>query len=156
MSAESGGGLVVRPVVRGDATVLFRWLNAADRIATSFQTSGPVAWEDHVAWLDRHLADAGHWHAIALYGGQPAGQVRIERIGGNPVISIYVDVDFRKLGVGRRMIDAASETARQRWPGQPLLAQIRNDNPGSVAFFERNGFSEVDRRADRIILRRFP
>lgn len=154
--APDEGGLVLRPVVRGDAEVLFRWLNTADRRATSFQISDSVAWEDHVAWLDRNLADPAGWHALALQNGEPAGQVRAEPDDSGVVISIYVDAAYRHQGVGRRMIEILCKIARERWPGLPLLAQVRPDNPGSSAFFERNGFSATQRQADRVVLQRLP
>jgi ribosomal protein S18 acetylase RimI-like enzyme len=150
------GGLVLRTVTRADAEVLFRWLNAADRRATSLQTSESVAWEDHLAWFDRHFADPDGFHAIALLDGQPAGQVRAERAETGVIVSIYVDESFRNRGVGRSMIEAVCSAAHNRWPGLPVLAQVRPDNPGSVAFFTRNGFSEMQRQADRVILQRMP
>lgn len=156
MPVTSNVGLVLRPVVRDDAAVLFRWLNADDRRATSLQTTQPVAWEDHVAWLDRHIGKSYGWHAIAWHDGQPAGQVRAERDETGVVVSIYVDASFRARGVGRSMIEAACEAAQVRWPGQPILAHVRLDNPDSVAFFKRSEFSEMQRQADRVILRRRP
>src|SRR3954462_15790591 len=154
--ASDVSGLALRPVVRDDAAMLFRWLNAADRRAASFQTSSSVAWEDHIAWLDRHLADPDAWHTIALHGGQAAGQVRAARDETGVIVSIYVDESFRNRGVGRGMIEAVCKTAHERWPGLPVLAQVRPDNPDSVAFFERNGFSEMQRQADRVIMQRMP
>lgn len=147
---------VLRPVIREDAVVLFRWLNATDRRLASFRTSNPVSWPDHIDWLDRHIAESDGWHAIAVHGGQPAGQVRTERDASGVVISIYVDAAFRKLGVGRKLIDGACYIARERWPGLPVLAHVRPDNLASVAFFMRNGFSEAERKSDRIVLRRIP
>jgi GNAT superfamily N-acetyltransferase len=146
----------MRPVVRADAEVLFRWLNAEDRRRTSFNTPLPVAWDNHVAWLDRHLADRDAWHAIALDNGAPAGQVRAEREGPGVVVSVYVDHAFRSRGVGRALIEHACDVAKERWQGMPLLAHVRLDNPESVAFFKRSGFSESERRADRAILQRMP
>jgi ribosomal protein S18 acetylase RimI-like enzyme len=154
MPASPDEGLELRPVVRGDAEVLFRWLNGADRRATSFQTLASVAWEEHVAWLDRHLADSRVWHALAVQDGEPAGQVRAEPHENGVVISIYVDAAFRRRGVGRRMIEAICRIAQERWPGVPLLAHVRPDNPGSIAFFERNNFTATQRQPDRVVLQR--
>ena len=155
-AAPDHRGLVLRPVERSDADVLFRWLNEPDRRATSFRTSGPVAWIDHVAWLDRHLDDANGWHALALMDGKPAGQVRIEREDGSAVVSLYVDQAFRGCGVGQRLIEAACREAGRRWPGLPVLAHVRADNPASLAFFQHSGFSLERPLADRAILRRVP
>ena len=156
MVVSEVSGLVLRPVVHDDAKVLFGWLNAADRRATSFQTSDHVTWGDHVAWLGQRIADPQHWHMIALQDGRAVGQVRAEREETGVVVSIYVDETFRNRGVGRHMIEAVCRTAQERWPGLPVVAQVRPDNPTSVAFFARNGFSEVQRQADRVILQRIP
>ena len=146
--------LVVRAARRADAETLFRWLNAPDRQVASFQTGKSVLWQDHVDWLERQLANPDCWQAIAFRDEQPAGQVRIERQGEALTVSIYVDAGARGLGIGRALIDRACEAAHARWPGLPVVAHIRADNPRSVAFFKGNGFQDEASSGDRITLRR--
>ena len=150
----AGTDLRIRPIVREDAAVLFRWLNTADRRETSFQTADPVPWEAHVEWLNRRLADPDCWLAMALHDGHPAGQVRVERDNDSAVISVYVDAEFRRRGVGRVLVEEACKAARAAWPGLPILAHVRADNPRSIAFFRSNGFSDAEQHADRFTLRR--
>ena len=147
-------GLALRPATNEDAPLLFRWLNDPEHRSWSFQTVTPVAWVDHQAWLDGQLAGADNWLAIAVYDGIAAGQVRAVLTDGAVVVSIYVDAAFRSRGVGRLMIEEACKTARNRWPGRPLAAHVRLDNPASVAFFRKNGFSESNAAADRTVLLR--
>lgn len=146
----------VREAKFGDAEILFRWLNAADRRAASFETSTVIRWEDHVAWLNKHLGASEEWHAVACIADTPAGQIRIEQKNQGLFLSIYIDEEFRNRSVGRSLVEAACNVARVRWPGLPLVAEVRHDNQRSVGFFEHNGFERVAGTDERLSFKRFP
>lgn len=144
-------GLVLRPVDRGDARILFRWFKEPDRQATSIKAHADVTWTQHVEWLERRLADPNAWFAVAIYDGLTAGYVRVDPEAKGPVISIYVDAMFRGRAVGHFLIDAARKLAAARWPDIPLVAYVRKDNSRSAAFFRTVGFGAAENEVDGVM-----
>ena len=61
---------------------------------------------------------------------------------------IVVAERARKSGVGRALYDDIQEFARARWPRIALEVNLRPPNPGSLAFHQRMGFSQVGIREE--------
>ena len=55
------------------------------------------------------------------------------------VISMWVDPEFRRAGVGKALIDAVVEWAGSRTVRE-LKLMVTGVNPGAIAFYERLGF----------------
>jgi predicted GNAT superfamily acetyltransferase len=61
---------------------------------------------------------------------------------------IVVDERARGTGVGRAMYDDLDRFARGRWPCITLEVNLMPPNPGSLAFHERLGFTQVGVRQE--------
>ena len=55
------------------------------------------------------------------------------------VLSVAVDASARRLGVGRRLMEAAEEQAESRH-ARTMNAAVQSDNTASLALFKRSGF----------------
>lgn len=86
---------------------------------------------------------------IALTGGRPVGFLEvslrddIEGFAGHTVgyvEGVFVEIKHRVGGVGRTLIGAAEAWTRAAGAGE-LVSDVTGDNPESVAFHRRVGFS---------------
>jgi ribosomal-protein-alanine N-acetyltransferase len=75
---------------------------------------------------------------------------------------IAVRPDWRRRGVGRRLLRALLEEADQRGCREALL-EVRADNAAAIAMYEQAGFDVIARRpgyyrgeADALVLRLIP
>ena len=129
--------LRLRPAGRADAPLLYAWRNDPDTRLASHATD-PIAWSDHVAWLDASLASADRLLRIAEVDGEPVGVVRADRSPGGWELSWTVAPRARSRGIGRRMLCAFVEGLDGR-----LFASIRRDNVPSAKMAAAAGFVRV-------------
>lgn len=104
--------------------------------------------------LDDRMCDGSYpntWVVIVSEGNRYVAWCMVKRhdrdpINGRPFnvptasVGFYVDPDFRRLGLGTRLIQAASEVARKNGMGR-LLANPWNKS--SNAFFQSCGFVDL-------------
>jgi RimJ/RimL family protein N-acetyltransferase len=150
--AMETAGLALREATAEDAAVLFEWANDPVTRAASFEPA-PIAWETHVAWLERSLASGDRLLFLAEDAG-PVGQVRFDRESEDvAVISVSIAPAARGHGYAPAAIDAGVRTVAGRWPVRRVRAEIRADNAASLAAFADAGFGAarpLEGRADAV------
>lgn len=135
--------LRLRPAVLADATLLWQWRNDEHTRAMS-REPGVVAWETHVAWFAKRLADGDAMLLIGQHGQQSIGVVRFERrAGGAAEVSITISADFRGRGLGKPLLQCGCEYADRAGFSRVFDAEIRTDNLASRKIFEGSGFELV-------------
>jgi RimJ/RimL family protein N-acetyltransferase len=120
-----------------DADRLLEWRNEPAVRAASFST-GEVTVTEHRAWLLRKLTDPACRLMIVRYEGRSVGQVRLDIDGDEAEISIALTEQARGRGVGREAIRLAVAQAPEGVAR--MVAQVKPDNPASLAAFEAAGF----------------
>jgi GNAT superfamily N-acetyltransferase len=75
----------------------------------------------------------GQWVGIA------AGYRDVETSGPVHLVSMWVDADYRRLGLGRRLVEAVLDWARQSGTDQVDLWVTQGNDP-ATALYERAGF----------------
>jgi len=142
-SAMQGYPLSARMATPDDARLLWEWVNDPDVRASAFNMA-PIAWEEHLAWFTRRLADANC--ALVIVSdetGTPVGQVRFEGEGATATVDISLAPAARgrglsaralKLGVGMLFDDPCREGVR---------AWVKTANTASQKAFERAGFRRI-------------
>jgi UDP-2,4-diacetamido-2,4,6-trideoxy-beta-L-altropyranose hydrolase len=135
--------LALRPATRDDARLLLDWRNDPETRAGSFATE-PVAWDDHVAWLDRIIASADARLLLAELEGSPIGVVRFERRGHAATISLTVAPAARSRGLATPLIRAAMEAAADL-AVERIEAYVRRGNVPSRRAFAAADFTEAAR-----------
>ncbi|MDC8756117.1 GNAT family N-acetyltransferase [Janthinobacterium fluminis] len=100
----------------------------------------------------------GIWLAEAMPGGAPVGYlvlspanlpVEAPRAGDLEIKRIYLLHRFQGLRVGRRLMDAALQQARQAGASRVLLG-VYAENHDALAFYRRSGFVQVGTRTFRV------
>ena len=124
-------------------------LPASDILAHCQRAHSPAVYR---AWLAR--SDTRLWLAEALPGNAPIGY-QVLGVPDLPLADltahdleikrIYLLQRFRGLGLGRRLVQAASDYARERG-GRRLLLGVYSGNHAALAFYEHLRFQRVGAR----------
>ena len=144
--------IVLREATIADAQLLFDWANSADSLAASLETSTPIPWEEHVAWLDERLADRGSIIWIAQLLDRPVGSVRLVNKTYGLEVAIYVTPTYRKSGHALTMLHEARTGARTEGLDGPLIARILSENDVSIRLFEKAGYRHLETHHDHVVL----
>jgi len=90
---------------------------------------------DYPAIVADHAGRIVGWAALSPWSDRPAYDRTAE-------VSEYVHADHRGRGIGRQLLAAIIDLARARGR-KVLLARVVDQNPGSVRYHERVGFTTV-------------
>lgn len=139
--------LEIRLVRSSDCEALHR-LTSQPAIRESSFNRDSIPFPSHAAWFDRTLADRQIVFLAADALGKIAGQLRLKiEDAHRAVVSISVDESFKKMGVGRKLIERGVAELQSRFPGiSELAALVRAENAGSLKFFESLEFRRVGER----------
>ncbi|TVR97797.1 MAG: GNAT family N-acetyltransferase [Rhodospirillales bacterium] len=124
------------------------------RAATPADVANLVRIEDRSFRTDRFSARAFRYllskaHAVTLvdqaHDGRLRGYATVLFSRGTPLARLYsiaVDPEFRGLGLGRALLVAAEQAARDRDAAYMRL-EVRADDPDTQAFYGRHGFRKI-------------
>lgn len=136
--------LMLRPAEAMDRELYFDWANdpVTRRLAHHPE---PISWETHVSWFDSRLADprSGMW-VLQTPQGLPVGQARVERQGGEAILSYGIEPGLRGRGWGSRLLELAIQAWADDGGSFPLIGEVRPENEASLRAFRRAGFERVD------------
>jgi RimJ/RimL family protein N-acetyltransferase len=142
--------LTLRPTDWSDARLLWEWANDAEVRRMAFH-SEPIAWESHVEWFAKKMADA---HCLMLVASDEAGctvgQIRfdIDPTSGEATVGLSISPSRRGEGLGTQMIkEAIVVLLRDRSVGR-ISAFIKSENVGSQRAFAK---AEFKRGADTLM-----
>lgn len=147
-------GVRIRPAIRADEAMIYRWANDPVTRANSFV---PVSFsfEQHQRWFRSRLEDPETVLFIGENGSGALGEVRFDRgeAEAEAEVSITVAPNHRG-GVGRIILAAAIEAFDQAFPGSALLARTKPSNVASQRIFLACGFRKIREGTDMVELRR--
>jgi len=140
--------MIVREATAADAEAICSLLNALLATTAIEWTDTPHTSADIVHWIDEHevvlvAEDAGEVVAVAAFGWfrdavvRPGYRFTVEN-------TIHVREDHWGSGVGRQLMEALVESARDRGV-HTMVAAVDGENDASLRFHERLGFVEVAR-----------
>ena len=127
---------------------------------------------DWINWLEEHCMRAyaealwGEWHSsIEKYGFDPGrhrivvadgvecGVIDIRKFEDHWFLSkLYLVEHVRGEGLGAALLKQVREEAAAA--GQPLRLSVITTNPRAFAFYKREGFSEISRTNEHILMQR--
>lgn len=113
----------------------------------------PIIGADQVAFmLDKYQSaqamfdqfSAGYKYALVICGGQKAGYFAYDGKAEKDVFisKLYIHKDFRRRGLGRRILDFISKEARALGCAAMTLA-VNKDNSDSIQFYTAYGFQTI-------------
>ena len=135
--------IALRRVGEQDCKIIWHWANELQTRAASF-SSNPIPWEDHLSWFTEKL----HSGNCILYKatnqhGVPLGLARIDLGQSAPVISVSLDLDFRSLGLGSKLIRIATERAMKERNLERIDALIKMNTADSLRAFTKAGYEKA-------------
>lgn len=137
--------LFIRDAVLGDLPSIVEIYNSTvpGRMVTA--DTEPVTVDSRKKWFEEHSPEHRPlW--VALHNGRICGWLSFQSFYGRPAynataeLSIYIDENYRKMGIGKLLMDKAFSTA----PGlgvKTLLGFIFGHNMPSLSLFYGFGFS---------------
>ncbi|WP_373515396.1 UDP-2,4-diacetamido-2,4,6-trideoxy-beta-L-altropyranose hydrolase [Persicitalea sp.] len=134
--------LQVRRATIGDMRTYFDWANELETRKNSLNQS-PISWSRHRAWFTDRIADPGFAFYLFCLNDISVGQVRFGLVGGEATVSYSVDARYRGLGLGREMLSQAVARLVEETDAVNVKGVVKDDNPASLATFEKIGFRPV-------------
>lgn len=143
--------LVIRRAVEEDVRKVFELSNDPVVRANSIHTE-QIAWESHVAWFSRMLANEDVVFLIVETPGKDfVGQVRLVRLDEKWEISISIAAPFRGKGLSSEILLRSVEIVGLR----KTCAFVAAENTASRKLFESCGYREIPERQLVVGARRF-
>jgi UDP-2,4-diacetamido-2,4,6-trideoxy-beta-L-altropyranose hydrolase len=138
--------LRLRRATGADALKLWQWRNEPATRAASF-ASDPIAYDDHVKWLETKLRDRDVFVLIAIGEGETEiGYVRLDVRGDAAEVNLSLDRAHRGRGLGTSAIRAATEYAVSSLGIARVTARVRPENTMSIRAFRAAGFTPTAAR----------
>lgn len=145
VGAVPASRISLRRATAADEAWLLRVRNDEATRAMS-KSTGRVSDADHHTWLATVLADARRALLVAVWDGEPIGQVRFDTLGGvASEVSISLDASYRGQRLAVDLLRAADQFAATVGIAR-LEATIRMDNERSLVTFQRAGYYGFVRR----------
>jgi len=135
--------IVMRPVSLSDSELILRWRNSASARNVS-QLGHKIEKSEHWEWFSSRLSritSEPYW--VMSIEGDCVGFVRLDlsdNFFNMFTVNIFVDSEFRHLGLGRSMLSLSFDSITDENKGHEFRAVIRKDNVGSIKLFESLGF----------------
>lgn len=142
--------VTLRPATMADAKILFEWRNDPETRQASHKND-TIRFDSHLAWLESSLNRPEErilW--VAQWDGVAVGTCRADRIETAWLLSWTVAPEARGKGVAQKMLLTLVHQFNQ-----PLVAQIKTENPISIKVAERVGFV-LDREENGMCLYIYP
>jgi phosphinothricin acetyltransferase len=136
--------MIIRDAVEADLPAIVEIYNAAIRSRISTAQLDPVSVEERLPWFSEHSPDSYPlW--VAVMEGRVAGWLSFHSFiprgayRGTAEISVYVDEEFRRLGLGRALLEKAIAHSPSL-EITALVGDIFGHNEASLRLFDRLGF----------------
>ena len=135
--AKDGRVIGLRQATFADSAAMFAWQSAPGVRAHARNPAAPKPGE-HERWLKAKLADPDCVFNIVLYGDEPAGILRFDRLPARQAseISILIAAERQGLGIG----GAALALGKRLLPKERIVAAIHAENRASIRMFEAAGY----------------
>lgn len=132
--------LSLRRATAADGETTWAWRND-EATRRYFTDPRPIPLTEHLAWWNAAVCAGSRSLLIAEVASAPVGVIRLDHDGAMATVSIYLDPTLTRLGLGRRVLDAAGTWAAKRHPSlRRLCAVIDERNRASQHAFAEAGF----------------
>lgn len=127
--------LTYKSFTKDDIDLFFRWANDEESRKNSFNSS-PISYETHVKWCYDKL-ESSYVDIFVIYlNNVPVAQLRLVYEGNEAYISYSIDIDYRRLGLGYRVIKLIEDEKLVRANCKKLIGMVKEDNIASQKVFE--------------------
>lgn len=135
----------LRRADNNDINITYNWANDKETRNNSF-SSKPIDMETHIRWFSNKLSDNNCYMFILTDGSNNIGIIRLDYdLHSSFVISYSIDSNYRRLGLGTRIIELAEYEARNICKTNSdiiyIIGRVKTSNIGSRKCFENNKYS---------------
>ena len=133
--------LALRPATPEDAKMLYEWRNHP-AIREVSGSGAPIAYAEHVHWMQKVLCASDRWLFVAQVGKLPVGSIRFDRLDADTLeVSLYLDPDLQGLGLGHQLLLGGERTmSRLLGLEVSIHAVVTPGNQASCRLFESCGY----------------
>jgi len=136
--ARDGQPVRLRPVQASDGNLILAWQRRPETRRFARNPDIPSETE-HLSWMRAKLDDPGCVMNLILHGEAPAGIVRLDRAAAGYEVSIVIDPERFRLGIG----SIALALLHQLLPEEVLWAHVHDENIASRTLFQRAGYADT-------------
>jgi RimJ/RimL family protein N-acetyltransferase len=135
--------IVKRPPTLSDSELILTWRNSISARKVS-RSANELSEAEHASWFSsriNRISSEPFW--IMSKGGKDVGFVRLDLSDNRCdsfTVSIFVDPEFRTLGIGKQMLKLAFNSVGVEQGTYQYRAVIKRDNLSSIKFFKNFGF----------------
>jgi spore coat polysaccharide biosynthesis protein SpsF len=131
-----------RSATENDSKTYFDWANDPDVRMNSINKS-KIEWDSHEAWFRNKVTNPHSKLFLFSYEKKHIGQLRLDLVEGNWLISFSIDRESRGKGFAEIIVYKAIIAFKEEW-NEPftLKAQVQEDNIPSLKVFQHLGFIE--------------
>jgi len=134
--------LSIREVEEKDCKKLFQWANDPQTRSNSLNST-EIKYENHIKWFKSKLNDENS-HLFLCYNiDEEIGLIRFEKKNDKWNVGIVIDPQARGKGFGKETLNLGLQEFSKLYT-DVVLAQIKEDNIGSIKIFEANGFKIIN------------
>ncbi len=122
--------------------MILEWVNDPLDRANSYN-SDPIGLEEHLAWMERSLADPGVHLYMMEVDGECAGHIKLYVSDGEAEIGYCIGPEWRGRGLAKVIVALMTiETAEGLPEVSRLVGWVKEANVASRKAFLRTGYSE--------------
>lgn len=124
-----------------DALLVWEWRNDPETRKMS-RKSDLISFDEHQQWWQSVLKDPSKVILMAFVNGMKAGMVRIDLFDEKKAeVNININPCKRGKGIGYAVLAEACRYAKDTLNLVELVAEVKPENVGSIAIFEKGGFT---------------
>ncbi|MDG6249243.1 GNAT family N-acetyltransferase [Methanocalculus sp.] len=130
----------LRKATKNDCELVHRWINEEETRENSFSKEF-IDIEEHTRWFFSKLIDPNHIYYLAINENNvPVGQIRFSIQDDEAVVSVLVDENFRKKGLGEQIISLGSHRFFEETSIGTIHAYVKEKNSASIKAFVNAGY----------------
>ena len=129
--------------------MVYKWQCQPDTRRFARNTQIP-AWPEHRQWMTEKLSSSDCYFYIIYHGADPAGVVRLERLGGvscSYEVSIFLSSDKKRLGLASTALTLAAKLHKK----VEIFATVFDENEASKKLFLSSGYQNVSENLYKLI-----
>nr|WP_262914144.1 GNAT family protein [Portibacter lacus] len=137
-----GLSLNLRPAQKMDSLLYFNWANDPSVRIHSF-SSEEIKLKDHQTWFDNKLTSADTYLFVVHQNLEPIGQIRLEIIDNNALISYSIAAQYRGKGYSKFVLQLGINKIKEvKKDIKEVYGFVKISNIASCKVFKRLNFKE--------------
>lgn len=136
-----------RLATKEDVNIYFDWVNDRE-VRNNAINNAEIFFDDHSRWFEKKIIDPDTIMLIFSEGNENIGQLRIDLLEREGVISYSIVKEHRSKGHGTNMLMQAADYYFLHSNVAPLIGLVKVNNGASLKAFTKSGFEELEEKVN--------